>query len=274
MLVVDAATLRVLEINPAAEALFGVQGDGLPQAARELLSKSAQAGRGAEIRTRLAPSLASTQVDLSVTPFRVTPTATDVSPALRLLLRARSANVDGTGPAGCAVAVTDSSGRVLAANSALRALCRADVDPIEGRSLVDALGDPQRHLASLLADVRRDGLVHRASVVLGGGRAPTSACTVDAALMNDGEQEGIGFTFMPLEQAPADTARDALLALLDQGGDVPLPELMQRVAELAERHAVEAALRRAADDRSDPAAMLGVSDADLAERMRRLGLVR
>jgi len=92
--------------------------------------------------------------------------------------------------------------------------------------------------------------------------------------MNDGDQECIGLTLVPASPSRTDSLRAALMALLDQTGEVPLGELVRRASELTERHAVETALRRTADGRGDTAALLGVSDSDLVERLERLGLSR
>ncbi len=193
---------------------------------------------------------------------------------LHLLVRARSAAVDGTSLDGEAVVVTDSRGNVLAANAAFRALCRSDSDRVEGHGICELLGDPQRHLAAVLTDARRGGLVRRPALLLGGGRSSTFECFAQAALMHDGDQESLGITLVPAKPSQADSVRAALLALLDQTGELPLLELVRRASELTERHAVETALRRSADGRVQTAALLGLSEADLSERVARLGLLR
>ena len=274
LMVVDGATLAVQDINAAAETLFGPRGTPLPLPLEELLAKAAQSGRPQEIRARLSASAGAVQVDLCAMPFRAESQAAGPHGAMQLLLRARSATVDGTSLDGEAVVVTDSSGSVLVANAAFRALCRSDAEHVEGRGVCELLGDPQRHLASVLADARRGGLVRRPALLLGGGRSPSFECVAQAALMNDGDQECIGITLVPAKPSRTDSLRAALLALFDQTGELPLLELIRRASELTERHAVESALRRSADGRGETAALLGLSEADLAERLARLGLMR
>lgn len=92
--------------------------------------------------------------------------------------------------------------------------------------------------------------------------------------MNDGDQECIGITLVPAKPSQADSVRAALLALLDQTGELPLLEMLQRASDLTERHAVETALRRTADGGGKTASLLGLSEADLAERLARLGLMQ
>lgn len=274
LMVVDGATLVVQDLNAAGEALFGPRGAPLPLPLEDLLAKAVQTGRPQEIRTRLSASAAAAQVDLCAMPFRTDSDAAGPHGSMQLLVRARSAAVDGTSLEGEAVVVTDSSGNVLVANAAFRALCRTDADHVEGHGIGELLGDPQRHLAAVLADARRDGLVRRTALLLGGGRSPTFECFAQAALMNDGDQECIGITLVPAKPSQNDSLRAALLALLDQTGELPLAELVRRASELTERHAVETALRRTADGRGDTASILGLSKTDLDERLVRLGLTR
>jgi PAS domain-containing protein len=252
LMVVDGATLAVQDINAAGEILFGPRAAPLPPALAELLAKAVQTGRPQEVRTRLSPSAGTAQVDLCAMPFR--------------------AESGGAGPHGALV--TDSSGNVLVANAAFRALCRSDADPVEGHGICELLGDPQRQLAAVLADALRGGLVRRPALLLGGGSVTTFESFVQAALLNDGDQECIGITLVPAKPSRADSLRAALLALLDQTGELSLVEMVRRVSELTERHAVEAALRRTADGRGDTASLLGLSEADLAERLARLGLMQ
>jgi len=273
LMLVDGATRAVQELNAAGEAMFGARGAPWPLPAEELLAKALQTGRPQEIRTRLSSAPGSPQVDLCAMPIRVASGASGTPGAMQVLLRARSAAVDGTSLAGEAVVVTDSSGSVLVANAAFRALCRPESGHVEGQGLCELLGDPQRHLAAALVDARRGGLVRRPALLLGGGRSPTFECSAQAALMNDGDQECIGITLVPAQPSRRDSLRAALLALLDRTGELPLAELMRRASDLTERHAVEAVLRRTAGGgRGDAASVLGLSEADLAERLERLGL--
>ena len=257
---------------PRARRCSGRAALRCPQPVAELIAKAARTGRSEEIRTRLSPSASAAQVDVCAMPFRADPGEPGSQDLLHVLVRARSAAVDGTSLDGESVVVTDSTGNVMAANAAFRALCRTGSERVEGHGICELLGDPQRHLAAVLADARRGGLVRRPALLLGGGVARTFECFVQAALMSDGDQECIGLTLVPASPSRADTLRAALLALADQTGELPLVELLRRTCELTERHAVETALRRTADGRGDTAALLGLSDDDLAQRLVRLGL--
>lgn len=276
VMVVDAASLKVLDANAAAGELFGDGQVPLPGPIQELLAMARSTGRAAEVRTRLGRGDRAGQVDLSATPFRA-PSLSGEG-ALRLLVRARSAGVDAAGPEGEAVVVTDSSGRVLMSNAAFVVLCQGGSESqVSGQPLTECIGDPERQLASLLADVRRDGLARARSVRLGGGQVSPFEVEVSAALLADGDQECIGLTLhratsMPGELAAPDTLAGALQALVERVGQVPLVDLVRQAADLAERHAIEAALARVANDLGAAAAALGLDDKDLAHRLRRLGI--
>lgn len=275
VMVVDGATLAVVNANSAAEELFGGADRALSAPIQELLAMARSTGRAAEVRTRLGQAGAAVPVDLSATPFRAAMPGQNLQ---RLLVRARPAGTDAAGPAGEGVVVTDSSGRVLMANDAFLALCHAGTEAqARGRSLAELLVDPERHLAALMADVRREGLATSPAVRIGGGPTPQIEVEMAAALLADGDQECIGFTFHRTASSWAapgvpDKLTIALQTLMERVGELPLHELMREAAGLAERHAVEAALQRAAQDLRVAAAMLGLDDQDLAQRLRRMGI--
>ncbi|HEX4509825.1 MAG TPA: hypothetical protein VH328_07095, partial [Burkholderiaceae bacterium] len=237
VMVVDAGSLEIRESNAAAGALFGGPGAALPDSVLEVLGRAARTGQAAEVRTRLVAG--GGLVDLLATPFRFPLDGLD---SRALLVRARGAIEAGVSPEGAAVAIVDSSGRVRVANDAFRQLCRAGA-AIDGRSMTDLLGDPQRHLAALLAEVRRSGLVQRPGVLLGGGSVPNFEIDVTATLIADGDQECIGLVLQRFEARHGDALATALATLVENVGAAPLAELVRRATEAAERAAVETALR-------------------------------
>lgn len=275
VMVVDGASLAVVNANAAAGELFGGVDRPLPAPIQELLTMARSTGRAAEVRTRLSRAGASVMVDLTATPFRATLRDQGLQ---RLLVRARPAGTEVAGPAGEAVVVTDSSGRVLMANDAFLTLCHSGSEAqARGRPLTELMGDPERQLASVLADVRREGLAANRSVRVGGGVAPLAEIEIAAALLADGDQECIGLTLHRNQPAgPAAGVPDkltlAVQTLLERVGELSLNEVMRQAAELAERHAVEAAMHRAARDMVAAAALLGLDEQDLVQRLRRLGI--
>lgn len=273
VLVVDARSFASLQTNRAAGALFGDA--PLPPAIEELLVVARSTGRAAEVRTRLA---AGTAIELSATPFR----APGAEHSQRLLVRARAAEPDPVPADGDAVIVTDSAGRVLIANAAFGLLVRDGASAI-GRLVIEALGDPERALAALLAEVRREGIAELATLVVGGAGIEALTLEATASLIAEGDQECIGLTLRRVGSAALPAARSegigpvelvqGLDQLLGRVGELPLAELMQQAARLAERHAISLARQRSTDDRA-AAALLGIPDAELRDRMHGLGLDR
>lgn len=305
VLVVDAATLAIVEANGAAATLFGlpperlvgqaaVGGFGMASrpAIQALLVTARTTGKPSEIRARLsmvAPDGEAPLVDLSATPFRA---AGEAGAQLLLLVRARrvlagvSADrqrlVDYVENTPDAVVITDSSGRVLSANMALLRLCVPGTDALRlrGRALAQLLGDPARQLEALLLQARHHGIVPQAQFQIGGqGSQPLLQVEASATFLDEGDQECIGFTLRRLAQlpatllAPVNGLAEAIEGLVGQLGRVSLPELMQEATHLAERHLIRQALARAQGDNTMAADWLGITTDSLALRMHRHGLV-
>lgn len=304
VLVVDAASLTVLQANRAAADLFGrgetrmaglqaVAGIDLAfrPAVEELLSAARASGRPAEIRARLGrpggQQASAALVDVSATPFR---SRSDAGSQPLLLVRMRRTGARSSDAARQlaefvertpdAVAITDSHGRLLAANPSFHALCSGDGRAANGRSLVELLGDPAARLGSLIAEVRSQGLASEGHVPIGGHGDPLrqQQVEVSAALMAEGDQECIGFTLrrqpgqQGVAQEPAQGLGRAIEALTAQLGHTPLPELMQEASRVAERHLILAALEHANGHAPTAAGWLGITPDSLSLRLMRHGL--
>ena len=308
VLVVDAASLVVIEANRAAAELFDrtpAQLAGRPAvlaidpasrpAVEELLAAARASGQPAEIRARLAPpegQPAVVLVDVSATPFRA---SFGASSQLLLLVRVRSSERRGSEAAHRlaefvestpdAVVITDSSGRVQTANPAFLALCQADLQEaqVRGRTLIDLLGDPGRHLATLIAEVRDSGIAAQVRASIGKPRAAwlgsrAQEVEISAALMAEGDQECIGFILRrhAVRQdrllQPVDGLAVAIEALAAQLGRVSLPELMQEATHLAEHHLIRNALERAGGHLPTAADWLDITPDSLALRLARHGM--
>lgn len=299
VLVVDALTLNTVEANRAACELFGLEPERLVgtaavtglalhsrQPVEELLVCARSTGRSAEIRARLAARPAT--IDISATPFRG-------QSSLLLLVRARVVGEHAGGDGvdhklgdfvermPDAVLITDSGGRVLMVNAAFLAMAGLAVESqIVGQSLGDWDGDPQRRLQSSLAEARRHGIARSAGATLRRGGGDALGVEVCAVLLDEGEQECVGFTLRPGASLsmPGPSAVDAVVGELAcaverlsvQVGHVALPQLLQEAVLLAERCFVQRALDAAAGDHDRAALALGLSAADLGLRRLRLGL--
>ena len=284
VLVVDAEQYHILEANGAAARLFGAPADqlvglavsaSLAPASRpalaQLLLQARATGRPGEIRVRQDDG---SPLEVSVTPFRA-------EQGLLLMVRARQAGpVDAQAllaevveHATDAVIVTDTVGRVLAANPAFLAIVR--LAAVEGQRLGDLLADTEHRLDTLIADTRRHGMAVR-SLVPG---LDDLAWEASATLLPEGDQERIGFTLRLADTRPpgmlgpvADLA-SAIAHLSEQVGQRPLPQLMRQAAALAERHLIQSALQSHGPALEPVALALGLEPANLQLRMQRLGMV-
>ena len=302
VLVVDALTLRIIEANLAAGTLFGCTSDalvgqsatvGVAHAARpgvdEVLMMARTSGRPAEIRALAAPArnttmpLHTTAIDISATSFRAGNT-------MLLLVRARAATAasDSTTDSRLtefvehtpdAVTITDSSGRVMMANPAFAALCRLPADgQVVGQNLVELLGDPQNMLRAILTEARHDGIAERREAVVGRHDALRTEVEISATLLAEGDQECIGLTLRRIDQrarAPMTLLGELPIAIADLAaklGAKTLPEMLQEVAVIAERHLMGAALNRTQGEHVEAARLLGISADDLSSRMRALDM--
>ncbi len=291
VVVVDADTLHVVDADAAAGALLsaGAMLQGRPAVApfeeaaraalRDLLVNTRASGRPAEIHARLAGD--SHAMVVSAAPFRG-------AHGMRLLLRVRPLGSGRDGAADTdtprvqawraerlreAVVVTDSSGRVLAANApflmAVQAAREADV---RGRPLGDWLGRDDTEIAALIGRVQDHGIAqHWCASLRRGGTA--LEVDVTATLLTDGEQACCGITIrscdgsaaLPAPEAAAAADFGAAMAALAAGvGSVPLARLLHEAQQLVQQQLAEAALQRCAGSVAAAAALLGVGESQLA----------
>lgn len=302
VMVVDAHTLLIVEANAAAGALFSSTGlelvgksvlDGVVRSARpgveELLVTARGSGRPAEIRARVAGApgtLNFTQtaaIDISATPFRA-------GEAMLLLVRARAGNSTTDLPSGGdlaefverttdAVTITDSSGRVLMANTSFATLCHLPSEAqVIGRGLAEVLGDPQHALLSILAEARRHGIAEKRLAVVGQANGQRCDVEISAAILAEGDQERIGLTLRRVDaiapSAPLQLGElaKAIDVLATQIGQMPLAELLQEASDIAERHLIDEALKRTQGDGALAAHLLGITTDNFDRRSRYLGI--
>ena len=248
VLVVDAATLKILDANQAATQLFDLALDqlvgreatvGIDRASRpavtELLTASRATGLPAEIGARLSGRRI--RVHVAATPFRS-------ADSMALLVRARA--IEGGGLSVLAVeqggaaddgaarlvsfvqrtpdgvVVTDSAGHVQLANPSFLRLVQVDDErQVQGRPLADFVGRDAPELAALLAAAREQGMAARQRSVVRGSRGAQTAIELAAALLPEGDQESVGFTLRPIDVATGvHEARPQTVVAGDDVGDM------------------------------------------------------
>lgn len=295
VLVVDAATRRVSEANPAAVELVAAGGPitsrplaqlFAPESAgalEDLLTAARSAGRSDENRLRLADgreALASASVFRQdrVTHFLVRlapPTGASgaLAAARRRVLRVVERLPD-------AIVVTDSDRRILSANAAFIDLVQlATEEQARGEPLERWLGRSSVDCNVLTASVREHGSVKRFGTVVQGEYGLSEDVEVSAVLAPEGEEACYGFAIRPTGPRPAATIRSgapelphSVAQMRELVGRVSLKELVRETTDVIEKLCIEAALDLTGDNRASAAEMLGLSRQSFYAKLRRHGL--
>ena len=300
VLVVDAGSLKVLEANPAAQALLG------PSAGRTLVGAAFPLGFDQRSAERIASAMstvratgrvervhaelhdAAGEIELGLSTYRQegsshllvrawpasASVAADDLPTHAMLLKLAQ-----TGP-DCLV-VTDLEGRVLSANGAFVELAQLGAEEqARGQSLDRWLGRSGVDLSVLISNLRQRGAVRLFRTALQGEYGGATEVEISASVVPHGETSYLGFTIrdigrrLPSEDAdrPKDMER-AVGRLTELVGRSPLKEIVGETTDLIERMCIEAALELTRDNRASAAEMLGLSRQSLYVKLRRYGMV-
>lgn len=305
ILVVDAATQRVLEANPAAlrhlpshEA--GLVGRRFPEGfTREgadaidvLLAGVRTSGRPDETR---ADSLEGETFVVSASLFRQEAAALFLvrlaplsafqpvtSPLDTKTLRALTDAPDG-------FALTDDDGRILKTNPAFLELAQLHAaEQAEGETLDRWVGRSGVDLNVLLANLRERGVVRLFTTQMRGEHGVVSEVEISAASVVNGGKPNFGFLIRNvgrrLQGAPAQPAGGGGAAagqpelprsveqLTELVGRVSLKDLVRETTDMIERLYIEAALELTGNNRASAAEMLGLSRQSLYVKLHRYGL--
>jgi transcriptional regulator PpsR len=298
VLTVDAATLKVVEANPAAGQLFGDSSkrlvgrafpDGLDaagtQSVEALLARVSATGRPDEVTVRLGDG--KREMVVSASPFRQENTslflvrfsslqadtsAHGTQSKARLLTQVVENAPDG-------LVITDIDGRILSANPAFVDLAQlASEDQASGESLERWLGRPGVDLNVMISNLRQHGSVRLFATSLRGEHGSTAEVEISAGSVLKGDQPCFGFTIrnvggrLGFAAATPQKFPRSVDQMTDLVGRVPLKELVRESTDLIERMCIEAALELTHDNRASAAEMLGLSRQSLYVKLRRYGL--
>ena len=299
VVIAEAATLRVLEINPAAEALLQVERS-------KVMGKSAAGLFGGEsgdtlrslftvLRTVgtvdgeiLELSDQGASVSLSATQFTHGRTS-------HVLMRLTVVNEDGEAEATQSVpqtrmlqviesapegfVVVDYSGRIVAANTAFAELVQvSSVDVVIGQSIDAWIGRPGAEYELLSGQVKDQGASRFFATSLHGELGETLEVEISGVSVPDGRPPCLGYVIRNVGGrldsrmmiSPALPA--AVGQMRELVGRVPLKELVRETTDIVERMCIEAALELTGDNRASAAEMLGLSRQSLYVKLRRYGL--
>ena len=296
ILIADAATQKIVEANPAADALlgFGVAtggavGRALPDtldaadaAAVQLLLAGVRAtGREDEGRVR---STMGRDLRITASLFRQDNASLFL---VRLVpLDGEQASQPETQPGQFQIVenlpdgfvITDAEGRIVAANAAFLDLAQlAAEEQARGQSLERWLGRPGVDLGVLLANLRQHGSVRLYAATLRGEYGATAEIEVSAASVPGGDGPNFGFSIRDVGRRLTTDSRKkelprAVEQLTELVGRVPLKDLVRETTDVIERLCIEAALELTGDNRASAAEILGLSRQSLYVKLRRYGL--
>lgn len=299
VVIVDAGTSKVIDINPATAELIGpgaakivgrpltdIFDESTAEAVRSLLSIVRTAGRSSDVEATLAGSDRLIRVTASLfrqdrsSHFLVRLGSVQVDSGAIVVPRTKSRliNIVENLPDGFVVASPDR--RILTVNRAFLDMAQLATEELaRGEPLDQWLGRSGVDLNVLVASLREHGSVQRFMTVLRGEYGSTEEVEVSAVLVATGDQPCFGFTIRRAGRRPAFDARrpvadsqHSVTQLTELVGRVSLKDLVRETTDVVERLCIEAALELTGDNRASAAEMLGLSRQSLYAKLRRYGL--
>lgn len=296
VLILDAATLKLEDANPAASKLLGdaTQRAGWSLARAfdaagqaevdELFAAVRATGRSDTVKARLGKDGSEWTVSASLfrqeksSHFLVRLSALRHAAELPkpspkdMLLRLVESAPDG-------FVVTDLDGLILTANQAFLDLAQlATEEQARGVSLEKWLGRTGVDLSVLISNLRQRGAVRLFATSMRGEYGSTSEVEISAVAVTEGEQPCLGFTIRDVgRRLPSDARASrevprSVGQMTELVGRVPLREIVRDTTDLIEQLCIEAALQLTRDNRASAAEMLGLSRQSLYVKLRRYGL--
>lgn len=290
ILVLDAVSHRVLEANPAAAELLGnhglrVVGKAFPlglngessQAVNSLMLEAQSVGRAHASGLQLESD--GSLVTVVISYLRQANEA-------RFLVRMAHEQVAGAGSdallppalqkAPDAVLLTDTEGRVLAANRAFVDLSQVVNEEQAVGVIADRwLGRSGVDLSVLLSNLRERGVVKLFTTVLRGDSGVHTDVEVSAALADSPQRPMFAFFIRDVsrrvssQQAVGSGLPSTIEQITHRVGRLPLKELVRESTDVIEAMCIRAALELTQDNRASAAELLGLSRQSLYAKLRR-----
>ncbi|MEO1079587.1 MAG: transcriptional regulator PpsR [Pseudomonadota bacterium] len=295
VLVLDALSSRVLEINPRGNELLdagekGIVGKVFPRGFDDEASRALQDLLG-EIRTVGRGQLHGLLLDDGETPVDVAASFLRQGGEERFLLRIGTRTGTASGGAGGvylqevlrnapdAVLLTDDDGRIVAANRAFLELAQLVAeDQAIGHPADRWLGRSGVDLSVLLANVREKESVKLFSSTLLPHAGSPAQVEISACRLREPEGPSFALFIRDIERriASEHPVTSKLPGSIEQVtkrvGRVPLKELVRESTDLIEALCIETALEVTQDNRASAAELLGLSRQSLYAKLRRFNI--
>lgn len=296
VLIVDAATGKLEEANPAATALFGAEatrpgwmvGDGFD-------AEGKIAVQALLVRVKASGNTESTSATWSATagPVRVSASLFRQEKTTHLLVRVSPVGGVGEGAeanahgallqlidsAPDAFVVTDLDGKILKSNQAFVELAQLATDAqARGQSLERWLGRTGVDLNVLISNLRQRGVVRLFATVMRGEYGAVSDVEISGVAVTGGELPCVGFTIRDVsrrlgsEMGASRAMPHSVGQMTELVGRVPLKDIVRDTTDLIEQLCIEAALELTHDNRASAAEMLGLSRQSLYVKLRRFNI--
>lgn len=296
VVIVDAGSRRVLDVNPAALRLIGDDGDGvvgqiftglleapIRDAVTSLLASVQAGGRGDSMRVRFL-SAPGRDLTLGASMFRQDRNAqflvrltSQIAPPPVADPRLRLLDVLDRMPD--AFVLTTDDLVVTACNAAFLDLVQlAGPEQAHGQPLSRFLGRPGVDSSLMAAQLREHGVIRNFSTVLRTSLDTEEEAEVSAVSVQEGGAPCIGFNIRPMGRRMRDRSElgrslpRSVEQLTELVGRVSLKEIVRETTDLIERLCIEAALKITSDNRASAAEVLGLSRQSLYSKLHRYGL--
>jgi transcriptional regulator PpsR len=299
VLMVDAATQKITEVNPAADTLFGggaarrlvgrpfsqvFEPDSVP-GVQALLGAVRAAGRADDVRARLQSGGGEEEVIVSASPLRQDSGNLYLVRLARVAaavagipkIKAKMLKVMESAPDG--FVLTDFEANILSANAAFLELVQLPTEEqARGQSLDRWLGRPGVDLDVLTANLRQRGSVRLFTTSVRSELGAATEVEISAVSVMNGGNPCFGFAIrnvgarLSSEPRAARELPRSVEQLTELIGRVSLKDLVREATDAIERLCIEAALELTGDNRASAAEMLGLSRQSLYVKLRRYGL--
>ncbi len=294
VMIIEAASLRIREANPAAHSMFGLRAGSLAgkkllsvldrharDAVQALVGSAMVSDKASPITLRLPRG--SREVQASVAGF-----TQDRGQFLLLRLVAQSDALPSSNvPVGelieqmpDAFVVANSNLEIISANSAFVELVQAaSADSLRGRNLSETIGRPGIDLDLIEGQIDQHGCARNVSTVVRVGRDLEGEPVELSAVRTGGEEPFYAFVIRPIGRRISDLPASAneqlprsVEQLTDLVGRMSLKDIVRESTDLIERLCIEAALSYTSDNRASAAEILGLSRQSLYSKLHRYGL--
>jgi transcriptional regulator PpsR len=298
VLIVDAATHRVVEANPSASALLGESptqliGKLFPDAlliddlsaAQSISSAMRTRGRIESLKLRLdggkeflLDGVFFRQEASSFFLLRfASVVAAATAPTSRPDLTSQTLQFVEQAPDG--IVLTDRHGRLLRANAAFLQLAQIENEKrAHGESIDRWVGKSSVDFDILLSNLLQYGSLKLFSSVVRGEHGSPVDVEISAIALGSRDDPNLGLVIRDVarrigtEAGPHSEIPRSREQLTELIGRVPLKELVRETTDVIERMCIEAALKLTGDNRATAAEMLGLSRQSLYVKLRRFGL--